>query len=511
MAGAPILLVDDSPVSLKLMRLLLTYEGFEVRTSERAEEALQMLDSFQPALVLTDIQMPGMDGIEMARRIKNNRRTSGIKVAALTASNSRLDAERALEAGCEDCIIKSEDTATLTARVRELLGEASASLPAPQAVEPAHESASALEASSRRRFLEEARQHSIEMLTSLDTRLDSLAIWAQLHQWAEDATLESAAVIKLAKYGEELLAESPLRTTALRECLSDLYFTFEELLADEAVPPPNYLVQALRGKRVALVGLPAKRCDAICAELGRVEARPLLFSIADDPAPASICDCDLIVLHVYPGMNAARMEALAPSASKLLLAGECRDLLEVAAALPVATAEFLAGNWEPEELLLRLALLGNRSVAARPKPETTLALVPPPAARPCDYVGSPSIVLADDDPIILTILRSMLSNHGMRCQTASNGLEAIRLIREVQPHAAVLDIDMPEANGFEVLAAIRADNLPTLVMMLSAHQRESDILRGFRLGADDYLVKPFNPSELVARLKRLLRKGVPAQ
>src|SRR5579863_685759 len=80
MAGAPILLVDDSPVSLKLMRLLLTYEGFDVRTAERAEDALQMLESFRPALVLTDIRMPGMDGVEMTRRIKSNRRTSAIRV-----------------------------------------------------------------------------------------------------------------------------------------------------------------------------------------------------------------------------------------------------------------------------------------------------------------------------------------------------------------------------------------------------------------------------------------------
>jgi hypothetical protein len=65
MAGAPILLVDDSPVNLKLLRLLLSYEGFGARTSERAEDALQMLDTFRPPLVLTDIRMPGMDGVRV--------------------------------------------------------------------------------------------------------------------------------------------------------------------------------------------------------------------------------------------------------------------------------------------------------------------------------------------------------------------------------------------------------------------------------------------------------------
>jgi DNA-binding response OmpR family regulator len=69
---------------------------------------------------------------------------------------------------------------------------------------------------------------------------------------------------------------------------------------------------------------------------------------------------------------------------------------------------------------------------------------------------------------------------------------------------------MPQSDGFEVLTAIRAEKLPTVVIMLSARQQEPDILRGFQLGADDYLIKPFNPLELVARVKRLLRQGVDA-
>jgi DNA-binding response OmpR family regulator len=507
MAGAPILVVDDSPVALKLMRLLLTYEGFEVRTSERAEEALRMLDTFRPALVLTDIQMPGMDGIEMTRRIKSDRRTSEIKVAALTASTSRLDCERALAAGCEACIVKSEDAVRLAAHVRGLLGE---TVPQPPAIEaaPTTRGLPTPDASTlRRRFLEEAIPRCTALLESLDKHLDSVGMWAQFDEWTHAADLGYPTIAKLARYGEELLAESPLRAPALRECLSDLYFAFEEFLDQEAAPPPDYVLHALRGKRVALVGLPVKRCDAICIALGRVQARPLLFSAANDPDSPSICDCDLIMLHVHPGTGAARLEALAAGAGKLLLAGELRDLLEVAAALPPGSAEFLAGNWEADEVLMRLALVGTRFASALSKQAAPAS----PAAYPRGCVSSPTVVLADDDAIIQTILRSMLSNHGMQCHTASNGLEALRLIREIQPHAAVLDIDMPEANGYEVLAGIRAENMSTLVVMLSAHQQESDILRAFRLGADDYLVKPFNPMELVARLKRLLRQGVPVQ
>jgi len=68
----------------------------------------------------------------------------------------------------------------------------------------------------------------------------------------------------------------------------------------------------------------------------------------------------------------------------------------------------------------------------------------------------------------------------------------------------VLDVNMPGMDGFEILSSIRKEQLPVRVVMLTARRRESDVLRGFELGADDYILKPFNPLELGARLKRLM-------
>jgi len=504
MAGAPILLVDDSRVNLKLMRLLLTFEGFEVRTSERAEEALQMLDSFRPALVLTDIQMPGMDGVEMTRRIKGDHRTSGIKVAALTASTSKLDNQRAIEAGCEDYISKPVDTSTLASRLRDLLGEKPATRPPIAAPAPKPNSPAPDVGTLRQRFLRAGADLSRTFLQSLDTRLDPARMSVQLHEWAGGGeTLEFLAIAKLAQFGEQLLAESPLRTEALRECLTDLHLTFVELLPGEDPPAPDCFLQALRGKRIALVGLPADRSDAICAALGRVEARPLLFSLSDELESQSIRECDLTILHVAPGMDAERLSAMAEGAGagQLLLAGERADLMNLAPGMQAAAAEYL-GAWEPEEVLMRLALATTRT--------TSRLVVQAPKAGRRGGVASPSVLLADDDPTVLALLRSILRNYGMQCQTAENGQEALRAIRETNPHLAVLDVSMPEPDGYEVLTAIREENLPTLVVMLTARQRETDILRGFQLGADDYLIKPFNPLELVARVRRLLRQGVHA-
>ena len=504
MPGAPILVVDDSRVNLKLMRLLLTFAGFDVRTSERAEEALQMLDSFRPALVLTDIQMPGMDGVEMTRRIKGDHRTSGIKVAALTASTSKLDNQRAIEAGCEDYISRPVDTSTLAARLRGLLGEKPLARPAIAAPAPKPNSPAPDVGTLRQRFLRQGVDLSREFLESLDSRLDSVRMSGQLHQWAGSGeTLEFPTIAKLARSGEELLAESPLRAGALREGLTNLYLTFDELLRGEDTPPPDYFLQALRGKRIALVGLPPDRSDEICAALARVEARPRLFSITDELESQSIRECDLTILHVQQGMDAERLSAMAAGAGagQLLLAGERADLMNMAPGMQAAAAEYL-GAWEPEEVLMRLALASTRT--------TSRLVVQGPKAGRRGGVASPSVLLADDDPIVLALLRSILRNYGMQCQTAENGQEALRAIRETKPHVAVLDVSMPGPDGYEVLTAIREENLPTLVVMLSARQQETDILKGFQLGADDYLIKPFNPLELVARVKRLLRQGVHA-
>src|SRR6266545_1191406 len=113
MAGEPILIVDDTPVNLKLTRILLVNEGYKVSTAASAEEALELLRSYHPLLILADIQLPGIDGLEMTRRIKQDERTRDITVVALTAFALSGDERKAVEAGCDGYITKPIDTRTL--------------------------------------------------------------------------------------------------------------------------------------------------------------------------------------------------------------------------------------------------------------------------------------------------------------------------------------------------------------------------------------------------------------
>src|SRR5215471_17775053 len=121
MAREPILIVDDTPVNLKLTRILLTNEGYRVQTAASAEEALELLKTYRPELILADIQLPGMDGLEMTRRIKQDPATKDITVVALTAFAMKGDKQKALAAGCDGYITKPIDTRALGESIRKYL------------------------------------------------------------------------------------------------------------------------------------------------------------------------------------------------------------------------------------------------------------------------------------------------------------------------------------------------------------------------------------------------------
>jgi CheY-like chemotaxis protein len=123
MEGKAILIVDDNPQNLKLARVVLATEGFDVRTASNAEDALQLLRTVTPRLILMDVQLPGMDGLELTRRLKADPATRPIRIIALTAYAMKGDDEKAFAAGCDGYITKPIDIERLPAVVRSYLAE----------------------------------------------------------------------------------------------------------------------------------------------------------------------------------------------------------------------------------------------------------------------------------------------------------------------------------------------------------------------------------------------------
>jgi CheY-like chemotaxis protein len=115
MSGEPVLIVDDNPINMKLARVLLAQEGFEVREAKDGEEALEILKSFHPRLILMDIQLPGLNGLDLTRRLKAAVETKDIVIVALTAYAMKGDEDKAREAGCDGYLTKPINTRTLGA------------------------------------------------------------------------------------------------------------------------------------------------------------------------------------------------------------------------------------------------------------------------------------------------------------------------------------------------------------------------------------------------------------
>jgi CheY-like chemotaxis protein len=237
MPSNSVLIVDDTPVNLKLVRVLLSRQGFEVRTASTAEEALEMAQSFRPRLVLADIQLPGMDGLEMTRRLKAAPETQDTVVLALTAFAMKGDEEKAFAAGCDGYITKPIDTRTFPTLIRQYMSKndvsPSAAHYAPVTAPAPPQAPSSPNQESRQAFLTEGMQQSGKLISSLGSGFDSMEALAIVRSWA--GTAASVGLSEISHYSREL--ESLLQQNGrgsmvrTRELLVRLARAFAESIA----------------------------------------------------------------------------------------------------------------------------------------------------------------------------------------------------------------------------------------------------------------------------------------
>lgn len=115
------------------------------------------------------------------------------------------------------------------------------------------------------------------------------------------------------------------------------------------------------------------------------------------------------------------------------------------------------------------------------------------------------VLIAEDEPEIADILRAYLAREGLRSAHALNGRQALELQLQLKPDLLLLDVRMPVLDGWQVLAEVRRrGSMP--IIMITAHDQDVDKLSALRMGADDYVVKPFNPAEVAARVRAVLRR-----
>jgi DNA-binding response OmpR family regulator len=501
MADETILIVEDVPESLKFVANVLRREGYRVSIASTAEQALSSLRFLPPELILVDFMLPGMNGLELTARIKQDARLQKSVVVALTAATAPEDEVRARQAGCDGYLTKPIEARTLVARIRDYL-DYGKEAPGAYATVPA----SAPEVSADKgtipglpenelvelqaSFLKGGRGLSRQLLVNVDGQFDLAKASRTVHQWIGSAGLLGfPAISQRAREVETVLLTLPCTPARLRGPVTNLARAFQNPTGAASEGNSQSVMRVLNGKRVALIGLDGGAADLMCGALQQVGAKARLFEANQSPYAETVGTCHLVVVHVRPENVVCRWLATdAPGLPALptIFFGAADHLLSLNSQVQARASGLLMEGCLPDEALMRLRLAVTQT---------------PSTLSPVAAADAGELVIAYGDAASRALLEAKMKEYGLRCRVAANGPETILLLRHLRPPAAVVDVSL---DGFEALAAIRAEAMPVRTVFVTAQSHEDEILRGFSLGAEDYLVQPFSPVELIARLKRLL-------
>ena len=238
------------------------------------------------------------------------------------------------------------------------------------------------------------------------------------------------------------------------------------------------LVETLKGKRFGLVGFDPEETQALRSAIDFASAK--MHLIAEDPRHPGLTTLrpfDACVMNLSSEVAKAAggaVDLLALSRKPTVIIGERDEVLGHGFSLASATHEFIIRPWTREDFYLRaFMVLRNASSPLVDQP-----------ARSAGARTEPTIIVADDDRTTIMMVQSILRTWKINCRVAHNGKEALELTKEIRPDALLLDVGMPDMDGFQVLAALRADpaTRKTPIVMLTAAQSEDEIVRGFDLG-----------------------------
>jgi two-component system, cell cycle response regulator DivK len=490
-----ILIVEDDQMNLQLVRVLLSAEGYELRSAKNAGEATKVLTAFKPDLILMDIQMPGMSGLDLTRKLRTDPKMNSASIVALTAYGRKEDEQNCLNAGCDGYIGKPIDTSTFPETVRSFLDKKTSAAPKVQG------DVRDLLRAMRNNFITESLAELNELLSS-DSRIDKSRLLPTLHRWAGIAgTLGMPGVTDQARKTEGILdSAEQVDIPTVKPEIQELHRLITAAAATPAfeLTLPAEIVKTLSGKRIALAGFSEPEARRIAQALDRAECFTLVIEApAGGLATAMVERFDIVLLNLGGAAGSACEKNTSAGLNKpVLLVGSRASISGSVVSIETATRDFLTTPWDAEELLVRCCKLLTPDLINTPPPERE---------------GPARVIIADDDPAIGALLTATLRRTGAECRLARSGPEVLTLVHELVPDALILDVNMPGMDGFEVLTNLKADNLTARipVVLLTARQQESDVLKGFSCGASDYITKPFNPMEVTARIARYLPRKKP--
>ncbi|HML17658.1 MAG TPA: response regulator [Bryobacteraceae bacterium] len=465
MSQETVLVVDDNRVNRRLAEVLLTKAGYEVRAAADASQAEQLVKEFRPRLILMDLRLPDSGGLELTRRLREDPAAKDALIIAFTADQAEGEEEKAKSAGCDGYIAKPIDARTFMEQIRRYL-EPSA---APVSSDPVE-----VPAEIRREFITEGHESSRAWAEADAASLDLDSLRRAVHHWIGiGGTLGYPEITSRARELEAVLDTSPEQASFVE--MRDL---FASALAAGFEPCAAVPMQAgifgFDPQEFARIRSAFEAVNFVAIDLGTLtEGLSLEFFATHD----------LIVL------NACTESGMRAWESAFGREDFQTPVLMIAPLPPVqpyaSPADFVFAPWEPEEISFRAQRILSRSAPAEKRR---------------------MVLLADDDEMVHALLKAAFDKVNVECRSARDGRAALDAIRDLSPDAAILDIGMPRISGLTVLTEIRkapeTRELP--ILMLTARKQKSEVSMALGFGANDYVVKPFDPTDVVARLLRLL-------
>jgi DNA-binding response OmpR family regulator len=385
-----VLLAEDDPDQRAVVTRYLQEAGYTVDGVESGDRVLDRARAVRPAVVLLDVEMPGLDGYTVCRQLKADASLSAIPVLFLTTRTRLDDRLVGLTLGADDYLAKPVDPAELLIRLDRVRG----------------------------RFEARAEEAGATSVLSFE----------EFAQVSRSRLTRSAVSLVLIRLSATHLAQAAAHVTSeiRRSDLVGFYDRSHLLLLMPGLSGP---VSSARAAEI-LTGLAAQGIEGAAGVSGT------------------------------PTAGAKTLEAMLAEADQALMQ---------------------ARHFERRAVVYGEALDrdGQRTRG--------------------------SVLVAEDDPDVVRILDAQMRGAGYRTSLAFDGAEALTALDTAPPDVLILDLMMPKIGGFDLLARINSRTVKPKVLVLSARGREDDVTRAFELGADDYVTKPFNPQELLARVARLSR------
>lgn len=419
MTQKTILVVEDNIKNLKLVKALLVMGEYNVVSSESAENGLELAREHLPELILMDIQLPGMNGLEATKIVKGDDKLKNIPVVALTSYAMEGDEEKALEAGCDSYMTKPIDTRNFLEKIAIYVGQKSQ----PKII-----------ASSEEKKVRDVNTSKGAKILVVDDDPKNIKLM-------EGILISGGYRIFTAENGEEALRQ--VREVGPDLVLLDImmpgidgYEVTKQIKANpQSENIPIILVTALDGRNDKIRGMDAGAEEFLTKPVNPVEIE-------------------------------ARVESM-------LKLKRYRDQLDI------------------------------RSQSRNRIPEISESEAPVVLEE-----ITHKVLIVEDDEKDLKLILSHLEPMSYNVEVARNGSDAIKMLDQGNFDITLVDILLPGMDGFQVCDNVKNNEKikDTQVLLITSLNDLENRIRGVELGADDYLIKPYDPRELQTRMKALLKK-----